>query len=175
MRWQKATAHARQRLSAASARALSWYFVLDRMRALISGQTPHTNRRPLTRCVSCRATGRSQAQATRAKSEQSWSRPDRVHSGDLLRSTMAITTTAPACSAHRRPLLVFPGGGIFFWWQAGAITSTVQTHRLFCMRAGALAATLAACGVALAQSIAAGVRSADGQRAVHRPPQATLR
>ena len=91
--------------------------------------------------------------------------------------------------------LVFPGGGIFFWWQAGAITSlskridlsTVpcyaaapvqagdknvakdyqtpdapqteprssqvaptnrfQTHLSFCMRAGALAATLAACDV----------------------------
>jgi hypothetical protein len=31
---------------------------------------------------------------------------------------------------------VFPEGGIFFWWQAGAITSTVQTHRLLCTRFG---------------------------------------
>ena len=82
--------------------------------------------------------------------------------------------------------LVFPGGGIFFWWQAGAITSLSKRidlstvpcsgasaggapqnsrhpphkppgsqaapthrfqHRPFCMRAGALAATLAACDV----------------------------
>ena len=174
MRWQKATAHARQRLSAASARALSWYFVLDRMRALISGQTPHTNRRPLTRCVSCRATGRSQAQATRAKSEQSWSRPDRVHSGDLLRSTMAITTTAPACSAHRRPLLVFPGGGIFFWWQAGVVRAlqecyVMQDFDFAGASAGSLSAVFAACNVDMRDAFDLAFRLAQEHRVWDRP------
>lgn len=49
-----------------------------------------------------------------------------------------------------RPTLIFPGGGIFFWWQAGAVS---ELQRRFDLQgantagasAGALAATLTAC------------------------------
>lgn len=52
------------------------------------------------------------------------------------------------------PRLVFPGGGIFFWWQLGAVRSLQRRFDLADGRAsfsgasaGALAATLAAAGV----------------------------
>ncbi|GJP54159.1 hypothetical protein CLOM_g13260 [Closterium sp. NIES-68] len=51
-----------------------------------------------------------------------------------------------------RPVLCFPGGGMFFYWQMGA-ASTIAQHgavehaRLVGASAGALAATLTACGV----------------------------
>lgn len=57
-----------------------------------------------------------------------------------------------ASMASSRCGLVFPGGGLFFWWQAGAITGLarrldMQSTPLAGASAGALAATLAACEV----------------------------
>ena len=48
------------------------------------------------------------------------------------------------------PGLAYPGGGIFFWWQAGAVAALNRSYRLAevpCVgaSAGALAATLGAC------------------------------
>ena len=53
---------------------------------------------------------------------------------------------------HPRAGLVFPGGGLFFWWQAGAISGLqrridLSRPPLAGGSAGALAATLAACEV----------------------------
>lgn len=49
------------------------------------------------------------------------------------------------------PRLVFPGGGIFFWWQAGVVRQLQKrfvVDQICCSgaSAGALSATLAACG-----------------------------
>ena len=50
-------------------------------------------------------------------------------------------------------MLLFPGGGIFFWWQAGVIAALAErgydfrNSRSMGASAGALAATLATCGV----------------------------
>ena len=64
---------------------------------------------------------------------------------------------APACvappAAERPGVLLFPGGGIFFWWQAGVIAALAErgydfrNSRSMGVSAGALAATLATCGV----------------------------
>ena len=48
---------------------------------------------------------------------------------------------------------MFPGGGIFFWWQAGVVAALAErgydfsNSRSIGVSAGALAATLATCGV----------------------------
>ncbi|CAM9782980.1 unnamed protein product [Ectocarpus sp. 6 AP-2014] len=49
-----------------------------------------------------------------------------------------------------KPVLSFPGGGIFFWWQAGVISALQERYNLSSLdfvgaSAGSLAATLAAC------------------------------
>ncbi|CAI5487585.1 unnamed protein product, partial [Closterium sp. Naga37s-1] len=54
--------------------------------------------------------------------------------------------------AEDRPVLCFPGGGMFFYWQMGAAAvvsrhGAVDSARLVGASAGALAATLTACGV----------------------------
>ena len=53
-----------------------------------------------------------------------------------------------------RPTLIFPGGGIFFWWQAGAVSELARRFDLCHPRlhsvgasAGAISASFAACSV----------------------------
>ena len=54
--------------------------------------------------------------------------------------------------------LAFPGGGLFFWWQAGAITGLsrrldLASTPMVGASAGALAATLAACGTDMEEAL----------------------
>lgn len=64
------------------------------------------------------------------------------------------------------PGLAYPGGGIFFWWQAGAVTALSRRYQLGdipCVgaSAGALAASLAACEVDMYEALDVAVRLAD--------------
>ena len=63
-------------------------------------------------------------------------------------------------------LVAFPGGGIFFWWQAGFVQALQQrregsvlgTISMVGASAGALAAVLAACDVSMAQAFESAYR-----------------
>ena len=63
--------------------------------------------------------------------------------------------------------LVFPGGGIFFWWQAGAVSALSRRLDLAKVpsagaSAGALAATLAACDCDMDTALESALRRSDG-------------
>ncbi|EKX38521.1 hypothetical protein GUITHDRAFT_144126 [Guillardia theta CCMP2712] len=56
-----------------------------------------------------------------------------------------------------RPLIVFPGGGIYFWWQAGVVQGlqkriNVDSFDFTGASAGSLSAVFAACGVDMMQA-----------------------
>jgi hypothetical protein len=62
------------------------------------------------------------------------------------------TAAATRATSFPRMALALPGGGVFFWWQAGAVHGLsrrldLSTTPLVGASAGALAATLAACQV----------------------------
>ena len=64
--------------------------------------------------------------------------------------------------------LVWPGGGLFFWWQAGAATGLAKTMDLSATplvgaSAGSLAATLAACSVNMDVALESAVRRSHEQ------------
>ena len=69
-------------------------------------------------------------------------------------TTSSSSRAAPvvAASPETMPVIAFPGGGIYFYWQAGAV-HYLQQHfdlskaRLVGASAGALTAALAGCGV----------------------------
>ena len=87
---------------------------------------------------------------------------------------MTIPTNAPACSAHRRPLLVFPGGGIFFWWQAGVVRAlqecyVMQDFDFAGASAGSLSAVFAACNVDMRDAFDLAFRLAQEHRVWDRP------
>jgi len=72
----------------------------------------------------------------------------------------------PASPPAHAPGLAFPGGGIFFWWQAGAVTALSRRYRLGEMpcvgaSAGALTASLAACDVDMNEALDVAVRLAE--------------
>jgi predicted acylesterase/phospholipase RssA len=76
-----------------------------------------------------------------------------------------VHSTTPASESP--PHLVFPGGGIFFYWQAGAVSYLrEQGYNLTAVTAagasaGALTATLAATGVDFYQATALALDLAD--------------
>ena len=60
--------------------------------------------------------------------------------------------------AARAPGILYPGSGIFFWWQAGATSALAAKFDLSRAQfagtsGGALAATLAACGCRTADAL----------------------
>jgi len=64
--------------------------------------------------------------------------PDSTSRQESANSATAMVMRAPA-------RLVFPGGGIFFWWQAGAITSLskrIDLSTVPCCGASAGSATI---------------------------------
>ena len=75
-------------------------------------------------------------------------------SSDLLRRMPEDDSTANKATSERpvRPRIVFPGGGIFFWWQAGAVKALQEMYKLehydFAgASAGSLSAVFCACQV----------------------------
>jgi hypothetical protein len=74
---------------------------------------------------------------------------------------------SPGLAHDRTQHLVFPGGGIFFWWQAGVIRALQQhydlTHQNFTMSgasAGSISCVMAACNVNMDHAMDAAVRLA---------------
>ncbi|CAM9384794.1 unnamed protein product, partial [Scytosiphon promiscuus] len=68
----------------------------------------------------------------------------------LASSPNEAASTPQASPPSAKPVLSFPGGGIFFWWQAGVISGLQERYDLSSLdfvgaSAGSLAATLAAC------------------------------
>eukprot|EP00960_Hanusia_phi_P049187 759424-Hanusia_phi.AAC.7 len=60
-------------------------------------------------------------------------------------------------ASDSRPLIVFPGGGIYFWWQAGVVQGlqkriSVDSFDFTGASAGSLSAVFAACGVDMMQA-----------------------
>ena len=61
-------------------------------------------------------------------------------------------------TASSSKLIAFPGGGLYFWWQAGYVQFLQQTPKCFensllsGASAGSLTAVLAACGVDMDQA-----------------------
>lgn len=92
----------------------------------------------------------------------------------LPRTGRGLSAAAP----HTAPGIVFPGSGIFFWWQAGTLTALAQ--RLDLSRAqfagasgGALTATLAGCGVTDTQrTLAVALRLCNEAGVLQRGPWA---
>ena len=85
-----------------------------------------------------------------------------------LRTMAAVPPSQPA-------RLLFPGGGIFFWWQAGAITALsrridLSTAPCCGASAGALAATLAACDVDMELALERALALSIEARAFERGP-----
>jgi predicted acylesterase/phospholipase RssA len=76
-------------------------------------------------------------------------------------------STTPSSESESPPHLVFPGGGIFFYWQAGAVSYLrEQGYNLTAVTAagasaGALTATLAATGVDFYQATALALELAE--------------
>jgi predicted acylesterase/phospholipase RssA len=76
-------------------------------------------------------------------------------------------STTPTSESESPPHLVFPGGGIFFYWQAGAVSYLrEQGYNLTAVTAagasaGALTATLAATGVDFYQATALALELAE--------------
>ncbi|CAM9904100.1 unnamed protein product [Discosporangium mesarthrocarpum] len=73
-----------------------------------------------------------------------------------------------------QPVISFPGGGIFFWWQAGAITALHERYDLsgtdmVGASAGALAATLAACDADMERAMDLALQLCDDNEVWERP------
>ena len=71
--------------------------------------------------------------------------------------------------------VAFPGGGIFFWWQAGAIvglSKRIDFSAVPCVgaSAGALAATLGACECDMDRALTRAVELCDDAGAFERGP-----
>mmetsp|Transcript_5086 Transcript_5086/g.17117 ORF Transcript_5086/g.17117 Transcript_5086/m.17117 type:complete len:295 (+) Transcript_5086:71-955(+) len=67
-------------------------------------------------------------------------------------ATRGLAAGQDGAACHGRPCVVFPGGGIFYYWQAGAATYLAENYdvsrlELVGASAGALTSTLLACGV----------------------------
>ena len=65
-----------------------------------------------------------------------------------------------------RPCIVFPGGGIYFWWQAGAVKALQQSIEMdeYCYvgaSAGSISAVFAACNVDMDEAFNSAARLAD--------------
>ena len=80
-----------------------------------------------------------------------------------------------ASAARAAAGLAFPGGGLFFWWQAGAIqglSRRIELSRTPCVgaSAGALAATLAACECDMQQALRRAVQLSADAGAFDRGP-----
>lgn len=72
--------------------------------------------------------------------------------GMLLVGWLTLTKALSSSTSQQRPQLIFPGGGIFFYWQAGVVTYLRERYDLSetgmtGASAGALTATLAATDV----------------------------
>ncbi|KAJ1445640.1 hypothetical protein M885DRAFT_414770, partial [Pelagophyceae sp. CCMP2097] len=67
--------------------------------------------------------------------------------------------------------VLFTGGGIFFWWQAGWVSARpgVEQARMVGMSAGALTAVLAKCGVGVEESLRVALEICDRYGVFRRP------
>ena len=68
----------------------------------------------------------------------------------VLSGCTALSPTLSTRTPSTRPALYFPGGGLYYWWQAGVVERLQQSDHAgpVCgASAGALAATLYKCGV----------------------------
>jgi hypothetical protein len=79
--------------------------------------------------------------------------------------SMTVEGTTEDCQ-EKRPVIVFPGGGIYFWWQAGAVKALQECCDLdkcdFAgASAGSLSAVFAACGVNMNDAYALALRLAQ--------------
>ena len=82
---------------------------------------------------------------------------------------------ATLAAAPKRVGLIFPGGGLFFWWQAGAIAGLagkvdLASAPLVGASAGSLAATLAACDADIDRALSLAINLSDEAGVFERGP-----